>query len=411
MRKFSKASAGFLPGLFLILLLVITALPALFMNQAAGYVPLLTLLILLGLSGLSLYLRKRSVTVEAEGKNLYCLRGEKVNLGLKLINHSNLIGPAGTAHLRVSDLFGNTDASRTLGFALGRKDAIDFAFGLDMNHLGVYEVGLEQITLSDFTGLFHTTIPAEGQFQTAILPIIRDMEDLIVTENMEVESAVDTRTAVVGGTDYTGVREYVPGDPMKQIHWKLSAHSRGYMTKLQESARRQEYAVILDFSADSEGLTTEDLMDVYDTLIETALSITNKLKQSDTYCALFYGDKHNQMARTSHTEQARHMDLIRNFSVLTPEPSDDYPDACRIMAEESRRSNHSTNVIIVTQRITEELLQAFERASRAKRNPELFFVMPAAYNSRKREALAARLERLTDSEIPWYPVFTEEHRN
>ena len=84
---------------------------------------------------------------------------------------------------------------------------------------------------------------------------------------------------VPNGTDYVGVREYELGDSTKQIHWKLSAHSINYMTKLSESSKQSDFAVVLDTAANE--ADREELMTIYDTLVETVFSVLEELSHRE----------------------------------------------------------------------------------------------------------------------------------
>ncbi len=392
--------------LLAVVILALAALPAVFMNTMYGYLPILFLVIALLVSaGCLLWLRRRIVVV-ADCEDLQCVRGAAVDVGLKLVNQSRLACPQARASLFISDLFGENDALREIPFTLSGKETIDLGFGMDMRHIGLYAVGLDHVELRDFFGIFKCRVPVTGRFTAFVTPRIRPINEFNVVDEVLAESDVDTRVTVVGGMDYTGVREYIPGDPMKQIHWKLSAHARDYMTRLQESNRQQEYAVILDFAAEQND-NREQLMDLNDCLIETALSLIEDISHHDAGYALLYTDRAGQIARTNPRGREDDMELLRSFSVITPEPPGDYPDACQILSREGQRQNRCTNAVVVTSRITPELIEAMLQVKRQRRSPELYYIVPAVWNSRELEAATASLHQLTDADIPFFLISTE----
>lgn len=396
--------------LLLLVILGLAALPAVFMNSVYGYFPGLFVLVLLILSLASLWVFRRRLSFSSELQDLYCERGHNVDVGLKLTNRSAISCPRAKAAVYISDVFGGTDALRVINFTLAAKETVDFSFGMDMAHIGVYSVGINSLTIYDLFGVFCRRIPVSGRCTAVVTPAIRPVRELSLEDEAMAEANTETRTTVVGGMDYTGVREYVPGDPMKQIHWKLSAHSRDYLTKLQESHRQQEYAVVLDFAAQKQE-DQETLMDIHDCLIETALSLMYALMERDISCTLLYTNRQKTVVRTAQVGRDNLQELIRSFSVITPQPEEDYPDAAQILRLERQAQNRSTNVIVVSARATDALVQELAADKRQKRCPELYMVVPAQFSSRQREAAAAPLHPLEEEEIPYYLVSTNRIPN
>lgn len=395
--------------LLTLLVLAVTALPAVFMNSLCGYLPILFVVILLLLSAGCLFLLRRRVSVVTGLQDLECVRGKAVDVGLQLRNDSRLACPRASASLFISDLFGGMDARREIPFSLAGRDTVDLGFGMDMSHVGLYSVGLEQIRLWDFCGLVSCRIPVEGRFTAFVMPRIRPMDEFELSEDAMAETDMDTRVTVVGGMDYTGVRDYTPGDPMKQIHWKLSAHTRSYMTRLQESSRQQEFAVLLDFAADACS-DRERLMDFNDCLIETALSLIAEISTHEAGYALLYTDKSGHIARTVPRGRENDMELLRAFAGITPAPPGDFPDAAQILRQESRQQNRAASVLVITTRPTPELLEMLLQVKRQRRSPVLYYIYPASWNSRELEDAVAPLRQLHDADVPYFLLSTAVNR-
>ncbi len=397
-------------GIIFLWLVVIAAagLPAVFMNSVYGYIPVLFLISAMVISAISvLYMRKKMET-SASADDVSCERGSNVDIALKLINKSLLFCPKASADLYISDLFGENDSVRRVNFTISGHEEVDFGFGMDMPHIGLYSVGLDHVDIYGFFGVMRLRVPVSCRFTAAVTPRIRPLDEFHVVDEVLSEASTDTRITVAGGTDYTGVREYALGDPMKQIHWKLSAHSREYVTKLQESSRQQEFSVILDFAAES-GNDRETMMDINDCLIETALSIIDDISRHDASYTLLFCDRTNNIVRTTPPGRDTDMELIRSFSVITPSPDLLYPDGAQILQQESNVRNRSTNVVIVTSRLTDDLIQETLKVRRQKRMPELYFVVPASWSKREVKDASAPLRRLDSMEIPYHLITTDEN--
>jgi uncharacterized protein (DUF58 family) len=396
-----------LKGILAILLFLVLCLPAVYTNSVYGYVPPIFIALLLIVSGLLLYYVSRHIQIESDFVNGECERGESVSVGLYIVNHSKIFCPKAVANIFISDSFGGTGALTQTYFTMPPNEKNNFAFDLDMPHIGIYEVGVQDLELYDFFGFFTKRVPIKAEFEVCVKPRIYDMGELNDDEYVLEESSQDTRMTVMNGTDYVGVREYEMGDSMKQIHWKLSAHSLGYMTKVQESSREKNFSVILDFAAEKNP-DKEVLLDIQDSLIETALSLLNGIAARHTLYSLLYCNKEEKVVRVTPKGREEDVILMKNFSGITPEPATTYPDASTILQEEGSQANRSTNVMICTSRVTEELVQELLKIKRQRRSPELYQIVPAGFDSKKVRSLLAALQQLDEAGIPHYFIYTTQ---
>lgn len=407
-KKLSGIPQSVKRGLAAGLVIAVSILPAVFMNTMYGYLPLLMVLCLMGISFVGLRILAGKLSAGTEVEDVICTRGTAAPLGLKIVNHSRLICPQAVAHLQISDLFGKNDSEEEIPFVIGSRGKVDFSMEMDMSHIGVYSIGMKSIVLYDFLGLFTREAGLNGMFQAFVLPRIRVLEKSYANMEFDTETSHETKVSVIGGTDYTGVREYELGDPMKQIHWKLSAHSLEYMTKIQESNRNQKFSVILDFAADRND-SREQLMDLNDALIEIALSLIDDIARGEASFELIYPDRNRNVVNTAPQGREDDPELIRSFALITPEAGKDFPDAAMILQQEGRMMNRSSNPIVVTSRLTEALLQELKSVRSQQRFPELYYIVPAEWNSRQLEQKTAVLKGLDDYSIPYYVISTADN--
>lgn len=384
---------------------LIALFPAKYINSIYGYLPFFFMLFLVCLSAAHMFWMRHKIAVETDFADISCERGRTVTISLKIVNHSILVCPRACACFYISDLFGNDDSIMKTDFTLAGKEKNDFCLDMDMKHIGVYHVGLKEMVIYDMLGVFKTNVPVIGDFQVNVTPRIHNITEIEASELLMYESDRDTNHVVNNGMDYTGVREYEPGDSMKQIHWKLSAHSNGYLTKLNESSRQSDYTVILDFAAPD--YSREELMDVNDCLIEMAFSLLEYIDRHDAAYSLIYCDHEHEIHRTIPTGRDSYIELIKQFSVITPDPKEEYADGAAIIRDESSMPNRSNNVIICTSRVTSQLIQELIWVKSQKRYPELYLIIPERLNSRERENLMAPLRILDDADIRYNMISTK----
>lgn len=381
------------------------ALPAVYLNSIFGYFPVLFMAFLVITSAISMQRLRSGISVHSDFTDRECERGKDVGIGLKIYNRRRILCPKASAHIFISDLFGKEDAGQHTLFTMPPKEDTEFEFDMAMPHIGVYHAGVKDVQVYDFTGFFKKTIAVDGDFEVYCRPRVYDLDELLHIEQAEANANRETRVLLAGGSDYSGVRDYAIGDSMKYIHWKLSAHSQGYMTKLYESSRQTDYAVILDFAAFANN-DAEELMDVNDCLIELALSVITEVAKQHTGYALIYCNKDKASSRRTPKGREDDLELVRDFSVITPDPPAGFLDAAMLVEEESSMSNRAANLIVCTSRVTDELVQQLLRVKRQGRSPMLLYVVPAGKNSREIEKLKYPLRHLEEASVAYELVST-----
>lgn len=115
---------------------------------------------------------------------------------------------------------------------------------------GLYELSELRLLTTDAIGLFEFTTRASHPQQMVVYPKPVALPNMWPTAATGRTSHRTTRRIKGPGPDLYGVREYAPGDDLRHIHWKATAH-RGKLT-IVERERPQDVAVvvILDLSRD-----------------------------------------------------------------------------------------------------------------------------------------------------------------
>lgn len=120
------------------------------------------------------------------------------------------------------------------------------------SHAGKYEISIESAGVSDPLQLWQRKIAAEDRLYITVMPTLFDM-DLLVTSSSsampESYSYIDGRNGNDPG-EVRGIREYVPGDSIKNIHWKLSSKVDKLLVKEMGLPITDQFLVILDNAAD-----------------------------------------------------------------------------------------------------------------------------------------------------------------
>jgi len=113
-------------------------------------------------------------------------------------------------------------------------------------HRGSFRLGPTRLISGDPFGLFRTerTIPVKHSL--VVLPLIYEISSFVSPAGLLPGGQVIRRKALDITPHASGVREYVPGDPMKRIHWPTTARRRQLIVKEFEQDPQAEVWLFLD---------------------------------------------------------------------------------------------------------------------------------------------------------------------
>lgn len=111
---------------------------------------------------------------------------------------------------------------------------------------GVYRLGPLQLRLSDPLGLASSTRPTAAESTLTVHP----RHELVPVRGVSAHRDYDRRLAHPllgkGGTEFYMLREYVPGDDLRRVHWPTTARLDNLVIRQPESLRRGRLTVVAD---------------------------------------------------------------------------------------------------------------------------------------------------------------------
>ena len=157
-----------------------------------------------------------------------------------------------SCRVEVSHALPFADAEGTLSVAhllTGETFALSFSANttltLTLLHSGAVALTLQDAGISDVFGLFRFPVRADISQTIIVLPKLFDAHVVLVESPSPLSEGAFTPVApdLSSGSDTTFFREYLPGDPVRQIHWKLS--SKMDRTMLRETSEPPSFGILL----------------------------------------------------------------------------------------------------------------------------------------------------------------------
>lgn len=142
--------------------------------------------------------------------------------------------------------------SQTIALSAGEQISLDYQFRA---RRGVYTWHHVSLTYSDPFGLFPGTADVPAPTALLVRPQIERLRHLALRPRNTLHTSGTIPARIAGsGSDFWGVREYHPGDPLHHLNWHLAARRPGQLfTKEFEQEEIIDIGLILDARVSNNG--------------------------------------------------------------------------------------------------------------------------------------------------------------
>lgn len=386
---------------FCIFAVLLTGIPAVFLNTVYGYLPVIAVLLAILSSYGYLQILKKTIAFSELSDLSNCQRGTSVEFSVKVSNRFFLVFPKVELHFYISDLFGAEDTVTKSIITLAPKETRQFDFSVRFDHIGSYSAGIKRMKIHDFLGLFEYELKNPKEYTVDVAPRIFDVRDVDIEHNTLVENQRPMVQTILDGTDYAGVREYVWGDPIKYIHWKLSARTENYMTKQFESYGVTGLCIVIDLTAPE--YESEILMTLFDSVVETALSVAAYAEDNSIEYEILYKDRKGIKKRESGGRFINYTELIADMARITAK--DESFSGLDLLREECNSIYSQGNIAFCTANPSSECADLMVEIKNKRKNPLLYAVVSEHLSDEEKNELLNPLNILGGANIP-YSVLT-----
>ena len=119
---------------------------------------------------------------------------------------------------------------------------------LPTNRRGVFEVGPLVVPRGDPIGLARRGAIGDDVGQLIVHPSTHQIAPFVARRRRDLEGA-PSGEAAAGGVTFANLREYVPGDDVRLVHWKTSARTDQLLVRHNIDVHRPRTCVVLDTKA------------------------------------------------------------------------------------------------------------------------------------------------------------------
>lgn len=177
--------------------------------------------------------------------------GEELELKVRLMHGARYFALNCQLSMEAENVFRETKASWKISMPIRQGGVSDVAVPLRAENLGRYEIRCRMAKVRDLLGIVETAVSLESICAVTVLPDISG-EDTVETSGF-LSGMTESEESTQKGHDFSEVhdiREYIPGDKLRDIHWKLSAKQGELMVKERVSVSGSQMVLRITLSQD-----------------------------------------------------------------------------------------------------------------------------------------------------------------
>ena len=315
----------------------------------------------------------------------------------------------------------NATGSRVLTFLRGRQKRI-YTARTWLTRRGGFLLGPTTVTSGDPFGIFRVSQQFPAKSSLMVLPLLFRVNEFISPPGLLPGGKAIRRKAIDVTPHAAGVREYVPGDPMKRIHWPTSVRRDQLMAKEFEQDPQSEVWLFLDTykgvhfarpQEETESYPIDDLLllrrrqvKLQPSSLEYSISITASLahyfidqRRAVGVVTASYRSYKVIPAERSERQEAK---ILEELAFLQSESAYTLPS---LVTAQMGQLPQGSSAILVTPMIWSELLLAVDSLQRRNLRPVVVLLMAESFGSRmSNEELA---QSLTERNVPVCRVYCD----
>lgn len=217
----------------------------------------------------------------------------------------------------------------------GADRMVDLEYTVRGVRRGIHSIGPLYVRSTDPFGLARRSTVFNERTPVTVTPAVIDLPALTDYAG-EAGGTLHTTTNQLGqGADNLVARPYVPGDSMRRIHWRATAHRDELMVRQEEQESTPEASVVLDLGVlrwTNEAMHAPGLDPGFETAVSACVSVVTRLVH-DGYCVEVLDTDGTMLADRIEGGDSTELEaLLTHFATLTARRDDHLSRLRRLFA-------------------------------------------------------------------------------
>lgn len=294
------------------------------------------------------------VTIES-GHSVYS-SGDKAKISIVIANYSILPVSQIKVFANYKNFFFKEYDVGEFNFFAPPLSKNRYEIEVDSRHTGRVDVFFKRAKVLDYFGVFSIPIRIKKDISVSFLPKIHPIEPSLSRNNYTAKEANIYSKHKPGDdpAEVFAIREYIDGDKLNRIHWKLSSKQDKYMVK-DYSLLINEAVMILPELLFTEGKEAD--LDLIDAVLEVAFSLSHVFVERKTLHVIGY---YNAETKKIATQKINDLDdLYSAFGAIFNKSN--YYDRPILAGMDTESLQIMSHVVYISANITEEQCAALTR--------------------------------------------------
>lgn len=193
------------------------------------------------------YLANR-IEVSVTGAALVENRDDDFFFNINIDNPTMFFSNNCILEIKISNKFFDTSQTHSVVLPATPFSSATVTYPLKSQHCGILNVDITEFCIYDALNFFHIKKSIAVHKEIPIYPSPKSTDNTVLSD---LSNGCDDKENMKKGYDATevsNIREYIPGDRLSDIHWKLSAKENNLMVKEHIQNTSKELTVFVDLS-------------------------------------------------------------------------------------------------------------------------------------------------------------------
>lgn len=276
--------------IYAFLILCAAAFFILFIDTMSLLILILTLVFPL-VQYLFLLFTSKKITASIKSENSTALKDDETKIILDIANHSHFPVSCAYAVIEIQNTLTGEYQTLTTMMPVSANNIQTIKFSVSYNHCGRVIISLKNLKIYDYIKMFSKNLKPGATNEMLILPEKINISPMIETEIAALTDSDEFSKEKPGDdcSEIFDIREYIEGDKINRIHWKLTSKCDKLMLKEYSLPISNHLMILFEFSVDT---SSNQAFNKTDAAIETVLALSEFLiKNGMTFRLCWYNSR------------------------------------------------------------------------------------------------------------------------
>lgn len=291
------------------------------------------------------------ISVECKQKVVFSENKVVVNVGINNYSFLPITQVLINAQYK-NNLLSNSDKGK-ISFFANPFSKNKYEVELTSKHYGNVEVYFKDAKITDYFGVFSFKVKINKSFTLSFMPKRYEI-DASLRQNMYTLSEATTYSKYKPGDDPSeifAIRDYIDGDKLNRIHWKLSSKQEKFMVKDYSLPISEAVLLYPELVFEKE----EDIF-LIDSVLEVLFSLSNTFIENNT---IHYVAWYNSDVKAISVQKVENIDDL--YTVMGAIFSNEYYSEPKVMNMDDDNIRDMSHFVYISPNFTSEYCESINR--------------------------------------------------